>query len=68
MFKFFKNMFKISSVNVDRISLITKDEKPAVPHAETKFAILHKKAKKNTLNEANIQKLESINKSLDNLL
>lgn len=68
MFNFIKNMaFNITDVIVDRISLVSKGKRPAVPKAETKFSIF-KMAKKERISKNLKEKLEKISKDYDDLV
>lgn len=67
MFNFIKKMvFNIKDVVVDKISLISRGKKPAVPKAETSFSIF-KSAKKCMLTKEHIAKLEEIAKGYDGI-
>lgn len=52
-------MFNIKDIIVNRISLISRWKKPAVPKAETTFSIF-KSAKKSLITKEHIKKLEKI--------
>lgn len=62
MFNFIKMVFNIKDVVVDRISLISRGKKPAVPKAETSFSIF-KMANKSIITKENKEKLEKISQN-----
>lgn len=65
MFNFFKIMsYNIKDVIVNRISLVSKGKKPAVPKAETSFSIF-KTASKTLLSKENLEKLEKISNNYE---
>lgn len=62
MFNFIKNMaFNIKDVIVDKISLISRGKRPAVPKAETSFSIF--KVANGKLSKEHFAKLEEISKA-----
>lgn len=68
MYNLIKNMaFSIKDVIVDKISLISRGKRPAVPKAETSFSIF-KMANKTILSKKNIAKLEDISKKYDGII
>jgi hypothetical protein len=71
MFNFIKNMaFNITDVIVDRISLVSKGKKPAVPRAETKFSIfkIANAMPKEKISKDLKEKLEKISKDYESFV
>lgn len=57
--KIFKTMKKLLDLVVENIAFVAKNERPAVPKAENKFAIF-KTFNKGGLNDLDKQKIEKI--------
>lgn len=55
---------ELENVTVDKVSLVTKDHKPAVEKAESRFSIF-KIFKKSRFNLEKLEKIEEILKSKD---
>lgn len=68
MFNFLKIMsYNIKDVIVNRISLVSKGKRPAVPKAETSFSIF-KTASKTLLSKENLEKLEKISNDYNGII
>lgn len=69
IYKIFQ-MFNLKNLTVNRISLVSKDKKPAVEQAEIGFWIFktfeNKVEKKEVVTSEQIQKLENISQKLKN--
>lgn len=56
-------MFKITWLDVDKVSLVTSDKTPAVPKATTKFSFFKMLISKK-IDKEKLEKLEKIQKKL----